>query len=41
MKGPLSTVGRSNELKKAKEKSIKFNPMGKTAQKKLQYKVFL
>ena len=40
MKGPLSTVGRSNELKKAKEKSIKFNPMGKTAQKKAAIQSF-
>ena len=38
MKGPLSTVGRSKELKKAKEKSIKLNPMSKIAQKEAAMK---
>ena len=34
----ITTVGRSKELKKAKEKSIKLNPMGKTAQKEAAMK---
>ena len=29
----ITTKGRSEELEKAKKKIIKFNPMGKTAQK--------
>ena len=36
----ITTVGRSKELKKAKEKSIKLNPMGKTAQKEAAMKKF-
>ena len=36
----ITTKGRSEELEKAKEKIIKFNPMGKTAQKEAALKKF-
>ena len=36
----ITTKGRSEELKKQKEKIIKLNPMGKTAQKEAALKKF-
>ena len=36
----ITTKGRSDELKKQKEKIIKLNPMGKTAQKEAAIKNF-
>ena len=36
----ITTKGRSEELEKAKKKIIKFNPMGKTAQKEAALKKF-
>ena len=36
----ITTKGRSDELKKQKEKIIKLNPMGKTAQKEAAMKKF-
>ena len=36
----ITTKGRSDELKKQKEKIIKLNPMGKTAQKEAAIKKF-
>ena len=36
----ITTVGRSKELKKAKEKRIKLYPMGKTAQQEAALKKF-